>query len=74
MAPILSASIGVNPQILDDERLRSLRKSLEDLEMKNRSSSEIASSEDISVPLDIERLVALLEPYQSWNFEEQVSQ
>jgi hypothetical protein len=84
MAPILSASIGITPQIIDDGNLRTLRKSLQDLEMKSNvptgSTMEVVRTEQgdglrsnlISVPVDIELLVSVLEPYQTWNFEEQV--
>ncbi len=73
MAPILATSVGVSPQQIDDERLRRLKVSLLELELRGQVDSAFSSSEEISMPLDIERLVALLEPWQSWPFEEQVS-
>lgn len=71
MAPIFP-SIGVTPQIIDDERLRALKTGLESI-IFNASSYAHLTSEPINVPLDIERLAELLEPCQSWVFEEQVS-
>lgn len=73
MAPILAASIGVTPQLVDDERLRSLKDSLLELEFKGPVDPSLSSPEEVSMPLDIERLVTLLAPWQSWPSEEQVS-
>ena len=72
MAPIFAA-IGITPQIIDDERLRVLRSSLESVVLNWPLHKADPNSETINVPLDIERLIALLEPWQSWAFEEQVS-
>jgi hypothetical protein len=73
MAPILSAFIGITEQIIDDERLKSLRGSVEELKFKTPLDSSYVSPDDVIIPLDIERLVELLEPWRSWTFEEQVS-
>jgi hypothetical protein len=73
MAPILTATIGVARQKVDDERLRSLKESLENLKSNGPQKSSISMSEELTVPLDIEKLVSLLEPWTSWPFEEQVS-
>lgn len=73
MAPILSASIGVTEEIVDDERLRRLRSALEEIRFKAPLDSRDKNPEKVAVPLDIERLVELLEPWRSWTFEEQVS-
>jgi hypothetical protein len=73
MAPILAASVGITPQQIDDERLRSLKTSLWGLEFRGPQDPAFSTPEEIAMPLDIERLVALLEPWQSWAFEEQVS-
>jgi hypothetical protein len=73
MAPILSSSIGITQQVIDDEKLRNLRSSLEELKIKGPLNPEFDASDKMQVPLDIEHLVVLLEPWQSWTFEEQVS-
>lgn len=68
MAPIFP-SIGITPQIIDDKRLKSLRSNLESLTL----NKQLRNVDPVSDPLDIERLVALLEPWPTWTFEEQVS-
>jgi hypothetical protein len=78
MAPIHSTSVTVTRQVVDDEKLRMLRKSLEELKINvPLSRPDIESSEQALLmtrpPLDIEQLVALLKPWISWSFEEQVS-
>jgi hypothetical protein len=73
MAPIHLTSVAVTRQVVDDEQLRTLRKSLEDLKLKCPLSPDVESLEQVSIPLDIEQLVSLLEPWMSWPFEEQVS-
>lgn len=72
MAPIFSA-IGITPQIIDDERLQVLRSSLESVSLNKPLQNANPTSDPLDAPLDIERLVELLEPWQSWTFEEQVS-
>lgn len=72
MAPIFAA-IGIAPQIIDDDRLRSLRSSLESVVFNGPIHNKDSISDTLNMPLDIERLVELLEPWQSWTFEEQVS-
>ena len=72
MAPIFP-SIGITPQIIDDGRLRVLKSSLESIIFDTPLSSAFQGIEEIRAPLDIERLVVLLEPWQSWGFEEQVN-
>ena len=72
MAPIFAA-IGIAPQIIDDERLGLLRTNLESVSFNGPSNNANPILETLSMPLDIERLVGLLEPWQSWTFEEQVS-
>ena len=72
MAPIYSAVVGVNPQIIDDERLRQLFNSLASIELKVPLHRTFTSPEEVTEPLDIESLVTLVEPWQSWMFEEQV--
>jgi hypothetical protein len=74
MAPIHSTSIFVTRQIVDDDQLRTLRKVLEDLKIKGPLTPDVECSNQLSIPLDIEHLVSLLEPWKSWPFEEQVSQ
>jgi hypothetical protein len=71
MAPIF-ASIGITPQIIDDKRLRVLRSSLESIGLNETLENAHQISEPLNAPLDIERLVELLEPWQAWTFEEQV--
>lgn len=72
MAPVFAA-IGITPQIIDDERLKTIRSSLEAIFLKGPLDyANCASIEEITMPLDIERIVTLLEPCQSWTFEEQV--
>ena len=72
MAPIFAA-IGIIPQIIDDKRLRLLRSSLESIAVNEALENDGPKSEPFNAPLDIERLVGLLTPWQSWTFEEQVS-
>ena len=73
MAPIYTAAIGVTPQIIDDERLSQLRNHLEELELRKPLRRNYKSPEEVEEPLDVDRLVSILEPWQSWVFEEQVS-
>ena len=74
MAPILSTAVGVTPQIIDDPRLQKLLRKLNEYEPKGLYQPQnYQSSEEVIAPLDdIEDLVAVLEPYQKWMFEEQV--
>eukprot|EP00934_Nitzschia_sp_Nitz4_P006861 Nitzschia sp. Nitz4//scaffold116_size91068//11601//24470//NITZ4_004949-RA/size91068-processed-gene-0.22-mRNA-1//1//CDS//3329533551//6851//frame0 len=80
MAPILTGEVGIAPQIIDDERLLQLRKSLTDLKLLvplRRSDSTTTSDRMDSIlddvpPVNVERLVQLLEPWRMWDFEEQV--
>ncbi|KAG7352855.1 HECT-domain ubiquitin-transferase [Nitzschia inconspicua] len=72
MAPILSASVGITRQIVDDVKLRTLRNSLEELKSNGPLNDNFASIEEYTIPLDIEKLVSLLEPWRSWPFDEQV--
>lgn len=74
MAPIYTAAAGVISQIVDDERLRELRNHLVELELRVplRKSHTGTTPEDLEEPLGINRLISLLEPWQSWEFEEQV--
>ena len=71
MAPIFAA-IGITPQIIDDERLRAMRICLEMIQFNGPLNYAHQTSEELRIPLDIERLIGLLEPCQSWTFEEQV--
>jgi hypothetical protein len=77
MAPIYAAAVGVNPQIIDDERLRQLRDSILSIDLKAPLPLPLhrtfSTPEQVSEPLDIERLVEAVEPWQTWVFEEQVS-
>ena len=71
MAPIF-AVVGITPQIIDDERLRTMRSSLEAVELKLPLNYMHSTSDEVIMPLDIERFVTLIKPWQSWEFEEQV--
>jgi len=71
MAPIFS-TVGITPQIIDDGRLGTMRNLLETVLLKVPLNYTDCASEEITMPLDIERIVTLLEPWQSWTFEEQV--
>ena len=71
MAPIF-ATVGITPQIIDDGRLGTMRNLLETVLFKIPLNYADCASEEIAMPLDIERIVTLLEPWQSWTFEEQV--
>lgn len=73
MAPIYAAAIGITPQIIDDVKLQNLKDSLTEIKLLVPLHRTYSSSEDVIVPLDIDRLVSLLEPHQEWIFEEQVS-
>jgi hypothetical protein len=68
MAPILTTTSGVTPQVLDDTDLIELLKSLHELPIV--SLNEVCSHD---VPLDIEKLCVVLHPWHTeWAFEEQV--
>lgn len=73
MAPIFTAATGVIPQIVDDERLLQLQSQLEGLELLVPLRRHYATPEEVELPLDIVHLISLLEPWQRWTFEEQVS-
>ena len=73
MAPIYAAAVGISPQIIDDVRLRQLRSSLLEIELQVPLYRSNSSKDAVVVPLDIEYLVTLLEPWQTWFSEEQVS-
>lgn len=72
MAPILTAAVGITPQIIDDDRLCQLRNDLFDLELKVPLGRSYSTSEEIKEPLDINRLVSIVKPWKTWVFEEQV--
>lgn len=73
MAPILAAEIGITPQLIDDSRLLDLRSALASIEDRVELGKSYKSSDEVEVPLDIDHLLSLIEPWQSWTFEEQVS-
>ena len=73
MAPILAAEIGTPPQIIDDQRLVDLRSALAAIEDQVEPGKSYSSAEEVEVPLDMKHLLSLIEPWQSWTFEEQVS-
>ena len=73
MAPIFTAATGVVPQIVDDERLLKLQSQLEGLELLVPLRRRYSTPEEVELPIDIGRLISLLEPWQRWTFEEQVS-
>lgn len=73
MAPILSAEVGITPQIIDDDRLVELRQALTGIEARVELGKTYSKPDDVEEPLDIDYLVSLIEPWQSWTFEEQVS-
>ena len=73
MAPIFTAATGVIPQIVDDERLLRLQTQLEEVELLVPLRRRYTSPEEVELPLDIDRLISLLEPWHHWKFEEQVS-
>ena len=64
MAPVKANAIGIILQIIDDGELSELLKQL--------NSIQVMSGEDVTVD-EINRLVALVEQYPTWTFEEQVS-
>jgi len=72
MAPIFSAEVGITPQIIDDERLVNLRKSLAEIDVRVELGKTYPSPDEVEVPLDIDHFISLIEPWQSWTFEEQV--
>jgi hypothetical protein len=71
MAPISATGTGIIPQRLDDERLVAL---LENLRGIPNFTQNVADADVAQNPCQriIEQLVPLLEPLQSWVFEEQV--
>ena len=73
MAPIYSSEIGIIPQIIDDERLVRLRNDLSELKLETPLGTTYISPDEAQAPLDIEKLLVLVDPWQSWVFEEQVS-
>mmetsp|Transcript_3628 Transcript_3628/g.8298 ORF Transcript_3628/g.8298 Transcript_3628/m.8298 type:complete len:4344 (+) Transcript_3628:221-13252(+) len=72
MAPIFTAATGVIPQIVDDERLLQLQSELEGLDLLVPLRRRYSTPEEVELPLDIDRLISLLEPWQRWTFEEQI--
>jgi hypothetical protein len=76
MAPITSTVLGIIPQIIDDERLIELKRSIAALPFNSASNEEKQpkAPEEVVQSLDIEALVALLSNHPKWNFEEQVCQ
>eukprot|EP00980_Cylindrotheca_fusiformis_P007263 scaffold1525_cov142-Cylindrotheca_fusiformis.AAC.63 len=71
MAPIYAAAAGVIPQIIDDERLRQLQSQLEEVDLQVPPRRTYTGPEEVEEPQGIESVLALLEPWQKWGFEEQ---
>lgn len=73
MAPITATGTGIIPQRLDDERLRVLLENLRCL--PNFTKNVAVDTEEAFAHCQqlMEQLAPLLEPLQSWVFEEQVS-
>ena len=67
MPPTQATAVGVNPQIIDDPRLRSLLQKLNEFEVPLDQQKD-----NNDAPVDVAALISTLEPYQSWDFEEQV--
>lgn len=72
MAPIFSTEVGITPQIIDDARLLQLRRSLAEIELWLELGKKYSKTDEVEEPLDINHLISLIEPWQSWRFEEQV--
>lgn len=73
MAPILSTAIGVTPQIVDDPKLAYLIETLNGFQtLAERKPAD--DLDNVDTPVDVDKLVKILEPYETWPFEEQVSQ
>jgi hypothetical protein len=73
MAPILSTAVGVTPQIIDDPRLRQLIETLNEFQPQMPlGRKQPVTPDDVTAPFDIAKLIAVIEPYQAWKFEEQV--
>lgn len=72
MAPIFAGEIGITPQIIDEERLVELRDSFAQLPLLVPLGQTYSSPDEVKEPLDIDKLIELTEPWQSWKFEEQV--
>lgn len=73
MAPILSTAVGVAPQMIDDPSLLRLLRKLNEFEPKELfGQKKNESEEEVIAPLDIAKLVSVIDRYQSWVFEEQV--
>jgi len=68
MAPVKNNALGFAPQMLDDPELIKLIKELSSVEITNVRECRMEAP-----PVDIERLVALVEPHPTWTFEEQVN-
>jgi hypothetical protein len=73
MAPIFTADVGITPQVIDDSRLLDLRKALAAIELRVPLGKAYSTPDEVELPLDIDQLITLIEPYQQWKFEEQVS-
>ena len=73
MAPIFTADVGITPQVIDDSRLVDLRKALATIELRVPLGKSYTTPDEVELPLDIDQLITLIEPYQQWIFEEQVS-
>lgn len=72
MAPIFAADVGITPQIIDDVRLLNLRVALANLALRVPLGKTYSTPDEVEIPLDIDELIALIEPWQQWRFEEQV--
>lgn len=70
MAPVKSNALGIAPQMLDDPELINLLKELNGIAYNDFPSQGLSGDDD---PSSIERLINLVEPYPTWQFEEQAS-
>jgi len=65
MAPVKATAVGITPQIIDDEELSKLQKTLNSFSINNTGA-------DLNESSEIHRLLELLNNYSEWKFEEQV--
>lgn len=70
MAPVKSNALGITPQMLDDPELIHLLKELNRIAVTDFPSQ---GSSGENPPVNIEQLIHLIEPYPTWQFEEQAS-
>lgn len=71
MAPVTATNVGMTPQVVDSPQLKQLMEQLNAIHIGGENKD---LNDKDAVSQSIQELLALVEPFTTWRFEEQVRQ